>query len=29
MDSSGAPRIERVPIAPLPAELKSIIEEMK
>ena len=26
---SGTPKIERVPIAPMPAELKSIIEEMK
>jgi succinate dehydrogenase / fumarate reductase flavoprotein subunit len=26
---SGAPQLERVPITPMPAELKSIIEEMK
>jgi succinate dehydrogenase / fumarate reductase flavoprotein subunit len=28
-DAAGAPQIERVPIAPIPAELKRIIEEMK
>jgi succinate dehydrogenase / fumarate reductase flavoprotein subunit len=28
-DGSGAPQIERVPIAPMPDELKKVIEEMK
>jgi succinate dehydrogenase flavoprotein subunit len=28
-DSAGAPQIERVPIAPMPDELKKVIEEMK
>jgi succinate dehydrogenase / fumarate reductase, flavoprotein subunit len=28
-DGSGAPQLERVPIAPMPDELKKIIEEMK
>ncbi len=28
-DASGAPQLDRVPIQPMPAELKAIIEEMK
>jgi len=28
-DPSGAPRLERVPIQPIPEELKKVIEEMK